>query len=208
MTNSLSPANLTLSLMGQLGGPIAAIAMSGLKAAMTAHNFTAMAQAFENMTPSQRAALTTEEAFNLSNPPDPFGLSALGLGPRGYADPMGQKESAAFQAQRAGERAVTPNAPDEAGATGIPGIGEGVPGGPAGPGTGPNGAGPGGGVGGAGSGAAADVGVYANGGYVKNRVPGRGDNEPALLTGGEFVIRREVVKRHRKLLEHINAKAR
>jgi hypothetical protein len=41
---------------------------------------------------------------------------------------------------------------------------------------------------------------------VKNRVPGRGDNEPALLAGGEFVIRREAVKRHRKLLEQINAR--
>jgi len=39
---------------------------------------------------------------------------------------------------------------------------------------------------------------------VKDRVKGRGDNEPAVLVGGEFVIRREAVKRHRKLLERIN----
>jgi len=188
LSSTFGVANLALNTMGRLGGPVASLAISGLKAAMTAHNFTALTEAFANLSPSQRAALTTEEAFALSNPP------AIGqfFGMQGIADPLGQKESLAFQSQRQGERApaVTPNAPEgtidapqDTSTAGPAG------GGPAGVGS---------------SGVSASEGQYSKGGFVKDRVPGRGDNEPALLAGGEFVIRREVVKRHRRLLERIN----
>src|SRR5207249_3591745 len=124
-------ANNALSLMGLLGGPIANMAVQGLKAAMTAHNFTALTQAFENLTPAQRAELTPEQQFALAQPPTIFGLNLFS----GIADPLGQKDTQAFQSQRQGERAFEDNPPEtpdpEGVSTGPPGQPSGV--GPTGP---------------------------------------------------------------------------
>jgi len=66
LASNMGVANNALSLMGLLGGPLANIAQQGLKAAMTAHNFTAMAQAFEAMSPAQRGELSVNAQFALA----------------------------------------------------------------------------------------------------------------------------------------------
>ena len=114
LASNMGVANNALSLMGLLGGPLANIAQQGLKAAMTAHNAVALAQAFESLTPAQRSGLTVDQQFALAQP-QPIAqtlASFFGLGPLAIADPLGQKETQAFQAQRQGERSLTPNAPD------------------------------------------------------------------------------------------------
>lgn len=216
LNSTTGVAGKALSVMGQLGGPIASLAMTGLKAAMTAHNMAAIAQMVE---PEFIADLLAAVPTFSAQPQNYAGIDARGLaqalgvsfgGATGFSSTgvafggPGQSPdltTAQAQAQNltqttlaslfsgrtdTGPPATTAD-PQDTSTSGPTG------GGPPGVGSG---------------GVSATEGQYSRGGYVTDRVPGRGDNEPALLEGGEFVIRRQVVPRHRKLLEHINAKAR
>lgn len=215
-----SVAGKALSVMGQLGGPIAGLGMTALKAAMTADNFATLAAQLENheIADVLSAVPTFSPQAQHFGTVDARGLAqALGVsfgGATGFSSTgvgfggPGQSPDLTGPTAQGQNLSSTPALSSLAAALGF---GTGRADQPDAPSAGaPSAAGPSAGTATGDSSTGGDPGgsTYAKGGYVKDRVPGRGDNEPALLAGGEFVIRREVVARHRKLLEHINAKAK